>query len=103
MDYDLLLFVANWPAARVTAWQKLLQARAIENLSYVAAVNRVGEDGNGILYNGSSAVIDFKGDVIQEEMYEETIFSTVLDKKSLGAFRKKFPAWMDSDQFNINP
>ena len=60
-DYDLLLYVANWPAPRAYAWNTLLRARAIENLSYVAAVNRVGRDGNGLDYNGDSAALDFLG------------------------------------------
>ena len=61
MDYDLLLYVANWPAARISAWDTLLQARAIENLSYVVGVNRVGEDENGKTYNGHSLIVDQKG------------------------------------------
>ena len=66
LDYDLLLYVANWPAARAQAWKALLPARAIENLSYVAGLNRVGVDGNGLHYSGDSAVFDFLGSTLVE-------------------------------------
>ena len=65
LDYDLLLYVANWPAARAQAWKALLPARAIENLSYVAGLNRVGIDGNGLHYSGDSAVFDFLGSTLR--------------------------------------
>ena len=64
LNYDLLIYIANWPERRSTPWKTLLKARAIENLSYVAGVNRIGKDGNGIEHSGDSALIDFKGDEI---------------------------------------
>lgn len=102
LDYDLLIYVANWPAIRSHAWKTLLQARAIENLSYVVGVNRVGEDRNGIPHSGDSAVIDFKGVCLFQEKDEEIIHTQILDKQALEAFRKKFPAQLDADEFQIN-
>ena len=99
--YDLLLYVANWPAARRTAWNTLLQARAIENLSYVVGVNRVGEDGNGHLYTGDSAVIDFKGDVLFRQADAEVVHHQTLSLDELRAFRAKFPANLDADPFTL--
>ncbi|GAB3892439.1 amidohydrolase [Spirosoma agri] len=99
--YDLLLYVANWPAPRRTAWNTLLQARAIENLSYVAGVNRVGEDGNGHVYAGDSALIDFKGDVLFRQTDREAIHQQTLSLDDLRTFREKFPANLDADAFTI--
>ena len=99
--YDLAVYVANWPEARRTPWSVLLKARAIENLSYVVGVNRVGKDGNGIPYSGDSAIIDFKGEVIFEKTQEATIYTTTLNKDALDAFRAKFPAHLDADRFDI--
>lgn len=99
--YDLSIYVANWPEVRRAPWRTLLKARAIENLSYVVGVNRVGKDGNDIPYAGDSAVIDFKGEVIFEKTQEEAIYTTVLDKEALTKFRAKFPAHLDADTFAI--
>lgn len=99
--YDLLLYVANWPAARRTAWNTLLQARAIENLSYAVGVNRVGKDGNGHLYTGDSAVIDFKGDVLFRQTNTELTHQQMLSLDDLQAFRAKFPANLDADSYRI--
>ncbi len=98
MDYDLLLYVANWPAARISAWDILLQARAVENLSYVVGVNRVGQDGNGISYNGHSAMIDFKG--TQQKLLTDnvTIHTQTLSGDELLTYREKFPAYLDADK-----
>ncbi|MCZ4407802.1 amidohydrolase [Cryomorphaceae bacterium 1068] len=103
-DVDLQIYVANWPAVRVAAWDKLLLARAIENQCYVAGVNRVGQDGNGIAYSGHSVAIDPKGDVMTAaaNKAEEWIFST-LDLNVLNVFREKFPVALDADQFEITP
>ncbi|WP_461100889.1 amidohydrolase [Spirosoma koreense] len=101
-DYDLLLYVANWPAARRNAWNVLLQARAVENLSYVIGVNRVGKDGNGHAYSGDSAVIDFKGEVLFRQTDAETIHQQSLSLEELRAFREKFPANLDADRFTIH-
>ena len=100
-DYDLLLYVANWPAARRNAWNVLLQARAIENLSYVIGVNRVGKDGNGHPYSGDSAVIDYKGEVLFHHTDTEIVHQQTLSLDELQAFRAKFPANLDADSFTI--
>ncbi len=101
-EYDLMLYIANWPKARVNAWDKLLSARAIENQAYVAAVNRVGLDGNKIEYNGHSTLIDAKGDYIIEPIENTASVTTMtISKKELEAFRKKFPVGMDCDSYKI--
>lgn len=101
MSYDALIYVANWPEARVGAWDTLLRARAIENLSYAVGVNRTGPDGEQVLYNGHSAVIDPKGETIFSAGEEELIKTTVLDSQLLQSHRTKFPAYLDSDDFRI--
>jgi predicted amidohydrolase len=101
LEYDLLIYVANWPQVRSTAWKTLLQARAIENISYVAGVNRVGKDGNDIYYSGDSAVVNFKGDKMIEISDQEELFTTTLNRKELIDFRKKFPANLDADNFQL--
>lgn len=101
-SYDVLIYIANWPKARVGAWDKLLQARAIENQAYVIGVNRVGADGNDILYSGNSAVIDPKGEYILEPIIDDEIStSTELDYQELANFREKFPVGMDADNFEL--
>lgn len=100
-DYDLLVFVANWPSARAYAWKTLLRARAIENLCYVAAVNRVGNDGNGLHYAGDSAVIDFLGHPVSECADEEVVVTTTLLARELAAHRERFPAMLDADAFEL--
>ncbi|MES2520296.1 MAG: nitrilase family protein [Bacteroidota bacterium] len=100
-SYDLLIFVANWPAVRSKVWDTLLQARAIENLSYCIGVNRIGTDGMGLTYSGNSAVIDFKGNPVFYESELEVIHNQVLVKQDLDDFRKKFPAFLDADNFEI--
>lgn len=102
MEYDLALFVANWPAARRQPWRTLLRARAIENLSYVVGVNRVGVDGNEIPYAGDSAVIDAVGETLVELGTQEQVVSVVLDPAPLLAHRQRFPAWMDADAFSLD-
>ena len=101
LAYDLLIYVANWPTARIDAWNTLLKARAIENLSYVVGVNRVGMDGNGIEYNGSSCFISPKGEAIYSTDGTETIKTLEMNVNSLQAFRDRFPAFMDADDFSI--
>ena len=100
--YDLCLYIANWPAARVNAWDTLLKARAIENLCFCVGVNRIGEDGNKIVYNGHSAVIDPKGNSIAELHENEEIQTITLSKKNLVEYREKFPAFLDADDFTIH-
>jgi predicted amidohydrolase len=101
LDYDLLLYVANWPAARAWPWKTLLRARAIENLCYVAGLNRVGDDGNGLHYAGDSAVIDFLGHPVSECTDEEVVVTTTLQAAELAAHRERFPAMLDGDAFSL--
>ena len=101
-DYDLLVYVANWPAVRRNAWNVLLQARAIENLSYVVGVNRVGQDGNQHQYSGDSSVINFKGDILFRETDNEIVHQQTLSLDELRAFRSAFPANLDADAFTIS-
>jgi predicted amidohydrolase len=98
-DYDLLLYVANWPARRAHAWSSLLRARAIENLSYVVGVNRIGRDGNGATYAGDSVALDFLGQPVSSEGGGDRVETAVLDMESLRAFRASFPAHLDADEF----
>jgi omega-amidase len=101
LEYDLLIYVANWPERRSTAWKSLLQARAIENQCYVTGVNRVGNDGNGIYHSGDSMVVDPMGEIMYHLKDEEDIFTTVLNKDHLHSIREKFPFWKDADDFKI--
>lgn len=102
-DYDLALYVANWPAARSSAWTALLRARAIENYGYTAGVNRVGTDGKGIDYNGSSAVFDPKGECLGNlNDNQEGIIYTKLSGDELLRYREKFPVHLDADNFTID-
>ena len=101
LDYDLLLYVANWPAARAYPWKTLLRARAIENLCYVAGLNRVGTDGNGLHYSGDSAVIDFLGHPVSECGEEVVVVTTTLQAAELAAHRERFPAMLDGDAFAL--
>jgi len=101
LDYDLLLYVANWPSARAHAWNLLLRARAVENLCFVAGLNRVGTDGNGLHYSGESAVIDFQGRPLSECADEEVVVTTTLPARELLAHREHFPAMFDADAFEL--
>lgn len=95
-DYDLLLYVANWPEVRSDAWKKLLYARAIENQCYLAAVNRVGSDGAGIRYSGDSMIVGPKGELLASARQgEESLLQANLDHGELMAFRQKFPVLHD--------
>ena len=91
LDYDLLIYVANWPAARSYPWKTLLRARAIENLCFVAGVNRVGTDGNGLQYSGDSAVIDFLGHPLSEATDEEVVSTMLLQAAPLLEHRAALP------------
>lgn len=99
--YDLLIYPANWPEKRRTAWRTLLRARAIENQCYVAGINRVGVDGNGHPYSGDSAVIDPLGEVLWEGGREEEVHTLRLDKTLLTDYRAAFPALKDADSFRL--
>ncbi|MEJ1236567.1 amidohydrolase [Chryseolinea sp. T2] len=100
-SYDVAVYVANWPTARIEAWDTLLRARAIENLSYVIGVNRVGQDGNGIEYNGHSSVISPRGETIFTNEGAEMVHTLELSANSLQAFRDRFPAYLDADEFTV--
>lgn len=100
-EYDVLIYVANWPERRVHAWKTLLQARAIENQCYVVGVNRIGDDGNKIHYSGESMAVDPLGEVLYTKNEEEDIFTVTLTKEHLSEVRDKLPFWKDADQFKI--
>jgi omega-amidase len=102
-EYDVLLYVANWPERRAHAWKTLLTARAIENQCYVVGVNRVGDDGNGIAHSGDSMVIDALGTTLYHKNDEEDIQTIVLEREPLQQVREKFPFWKDADNFKIIP
>jgi predicted amidohydrolase len=101
LDYDLLIYVANWPSARSYPWKTLLRARAIENLCYVAGINRVGTDGNGLHYSGDSAIIDFLGKPLTEATDEEVVSTMLLQAAPLIEHRERFPAMLDADSFEL--
>lgn len=100
-EYDLLVYVANWPSPRIHAWDVLLQARAIENIAYTVGVNRVGADENGHQYPGHSAIIDYTGQVLSKIDDEAGIGSAELDPDMLHKFRDRFPFQADADQFRV--
>lgn len=99
-DYDFAFYVANWPSARALHWNRLLQARAIENLSYVAGVNRVGMDEKHQHYSGDSSVYSSTGEVVFQSQ-EAGAFVVELYADKLKAHRESFPAYMDADEFDI--
>ena len=100
-EYDLAVFTASWPAARELHWTTLLHARAIENQCYVAGVNRTGSDGNGVHYNGKTSMIDFYGNTLFQGDESECVHTVELSYNDLIHYRKSFPAWMDSDRFEL--
>jgi predicted amidohydrolase len=101
-EYDLLICPANWPAVRSDNWKILLQARALENQCYVCGVNRIGEDGASVAYQGDSMLVDFKGKtLITIPQDEKSIVTATIQKELLDEFRKKFPTWMDADTFSL--
>ena len=100
-DYDLLIYVANWPSRRQLAWDTLLRARAIENLAFVAGVNRTGRDGNDLPYEGGSTVIDFKGEPIANLGNEDGVATVSLNIKELETFRERFAFQKDADAFEL--
>ena len=101
-DYDLLLYVANWPKKRIAAWDTLLKARAIENMAYAVGVNRVGLDGNGHEYVGHSAVYDVLGAQISTENFEEEFVETLLlSKEHIEKNRRHLQFLEDRDHFTL--
>lgn len=102
--YDVLIYVANWPAVRSYPWKQLLIARAIENQTYVIGVNRIGEDGNQIPHSGDSMVIGPKGEILTVDFSnQDCVIETTISISNLMEFRNQFPAMMDADDFSINP
>lgn len=100
-EYDVLIYVANWPERRNHAWKTLLQSRAIENQCYVIGVNRVGNDGNNIYHSGDSMVVNPIGEILYQKAHEQDIFTVELRKDMLEETRLKFPFWKDADIFTI--
>src|SRR5580692_12604683 len=103
LEYDLIVCIANWPERRSHAWKTLLQARAIENQSYVIGVNRVGEDGNQIAHSGDTMIIDPLGEILYHGAEKEEVFTQTLHKDKLEEIRQRFPFWKDADHFHIEP
>ncbi|HOT43843.1 MAG TPA: amidohydrolase [Spirochaetota bacterium] len=99
LEYDIAVYVANWPEKRAAHWRALLRARAIENQCYVIGVNRIGADGNGVSYCGDSAVIDFTGNTLFEKGNGECAATVALSFGVLADYRRAFPAWKDADEF----
>lgn len=102
-EYDLIVYVANWPERRSHAWKTLLQARAIENQCYVVGVNRVGEDGNGIDHSGDSMLVDPMGTVVATASGQEWIHTQTIHKDQLEEVRRNLPFLSDADSFHIDP
>ena len=100
-EYDVLLYIANWPEKRSHAWKTLLTARAIENQCFTIGVNRVGLDGNNIAHSGDSMVVGPLGEVLYHCAYEEDIFHIHLQKEEVNNTRERFPFWKDADDFTI--
>ncbi|CAN5301887.1 nitrilase family protein [soil metagenome] len=100
-EFDILIFVANWPEKRSHAWKTLLQARAIENQSYTIGVNRVGNDGKNIYYNGNSMITDPLGEVLYTKAIGEEVFTYTISKEKLEEVRSKFPFGKDADKFRL--
>ena len=100
-NYDVLLYVANWPKSRVSAWDTLLKARAIENMSYTIGVNRIGLDGNGLEYVGNSAVYNVVGDAVAFAKAKQTTITVSLSKDHIKATRSKLPFLQDRDDFKL--
>jgi len=102
MMYDLLVYVANWPTVRIDAWETLIRARGIENLCYVAGVNRIGQDGNAVEYNGKSSVISPRGEIITTLEGVTGTPTVTLSANALKSYRERFPAWLDADTYNVD-
>lgn len=101
-DYDVLLYVANWPQQRSLAWKTLLQARAIENMSYVVGVNRVGSDAKGLNYSGDSSVFGPLGEVLWQQSATAAVHTVTLDRELLENTRKTLPFLKDADDFILH-
>ena len=102
-EFDLMIYVANWPATRQSSWDILLPARAVENQCYVAGINRIGVDGNSIIYTGGSMVLDFLGRSVKCSGIAESAVTATLKGSNAKRYREKFPAWKDGDKFTFDP
>jgi omega-amidase len=102
LEYDVLIFVSNWPAPRTDVWNTLLKARALENQCFSIGVNRTGSDGEGIKYDGNSVVFDYKGQALNEMSNRPEVQTIELNLDELKSFRKKFPVYFDWDQFEYD-
>ncbi len=101
-EYDLIIYLANFPHARMDAWDALLKARAIENQAFVCGINRVGTDGNGVEYSGHSVLLNFKGKTLIDFPEYKAMFETrEILRDELDDFREKYPFWKDADDFEI--
>lgn len=100
-EYDVLIYVANWPKPRMLAWDSLLKARAIENMCYTIGVNRIGLDNNNLEYSGHSQVVDFLGNYLLEPQEEEAVFIVEIDKQSMLETRAKLNFLNDRDTFTL--
>ena len=100
-NYDLLLYVANWPKVRIMAWDALLKARAIENMTYTIGVNRIGTDANALEYTGHSKIIDFLGNEILSCESESGVFIIEIDKNQQTQTRQKMNFLNDKDAFQL--
>jgi omega-amidase len=100
-NYDVLIYVANWPKPRVNAWDILLKARAVENMSYVVGVNRIGQDENKLEYVGHSQAVDYLGNNILEPQENEGVFIVELNKEKMLETRKKLNFLADRDSFEL--
>jgi omega-amidase len=103
LEYDVLMYVANWPEKRSHMWKTLLQARAIENQCFCIGVNRVGNDGNGVAYSGDSMIVNPLGEVLYHKAHDEDVYTITLQKDELITIREKMPFWKDADPFIIVP
>ncbi|MEH6517418.1 MAG: amidohydrolase [Halioglobus sp.] len=100
-NYDLLIYVANWPSARATHWRSLLIARAIENQAAVIGVNRIGNDAKGLNYQGDSIAIDASGNIVGDMLDSSGVQQVVFDGQALLNYRESFPCHMDADSFEL--
>lgn len=101
-DYDLAIYIANWPEVRRNVWRSLLIARALENQAYVVGLNRIGKDGNDLSYSGDSMIIDPRGNTLTKtEPHQESVETLILSLDELNRFREKFPVGKDADEFVI--
>ena len=102
-NYDVLIYVANWPKSRIQAWDILLKARSVENLCYTIGVNRVGVDNNNLEYDGHSQMVDFLGNYVLEPQETEGVFIVELNKQKLVETRNKLGFLNDRDSFELKP